>query len=172
LAFDDDTYTIGETSTLPYAVRLVEPAEIHVFLKLQAGLFVAGLPQHDTEALRSTLHEVYPSVEPAERLADHAAERQPGDPSLRSRCSTPGSSIAPAATSRSTRRGHRGCRQAHRGPGQGAARARRGLGGAVLSEPALGVRQGYMLEENYSTGYSTAPGFPASGPSPSSTTAT
>jgi opine dehydrogenase len=65
LAFDDDTYTIGETSTLPYAVRLVEPAEIHVFLKLQAGLFVAGLPQHDTEALRSTLHEVYPSVEPA-----------------------------------------------------------------------------------------------------------
>jgi opine dehydrogenase len=29
----------------------------------------------------------------------------------------------------------------------------------VLSEPALGVRQGYMLEENYSTGYSTAPGF-------------
>jgi opine dehydrogenase len=29
----------------------------------------------------------------------------------------------------------------------------------VLSEPALGVRQGYMVEANYSTGYSTAPGF-------------
>ena len=25
--------------------------------------------------------------------------------------------------------------------------------------PALGTRQGYMSEENYSTGYSTAPGF-------------
>src|SRR4029078_2597779 len=29
----------------------------------------------------------------------------------------------------------------------------------LLSDPALGVRQGYMLEQNYSTGYSTAPGF-------------
>jgi len=29
----------------------------------------------------------------------------------------------------------------------------------VLSEPDLGVLQGYMREANYSTGYSTAPGF-------------
>jgi Universal stress protein family len=33
------------------------------------------------------------------------------------------------------------------------------LGVTILSDPALGVRQGYMREENYSTGYSTAPGF-------------
>ena len=33
------------------------------------------------------------------------------------------------------------------------------LGVTILSEPALGVRQGYMLEDNYSTGYSRAPGF-------------
>ena len=33
------------------------------------------------------------------------------------------------------------------------------LGVTVLSEPAIGAKQGYMLEENYSTGYSTAPGF-------------
>jgi len=33
------------------------------------------------------------------------------------------------------------------------------LGVTILSEPALGVIQGYMREENYSTGYSTAPGF-------------
>ena len=29
----------------------------------------------------------------------------------------------------------------------------------VLSDPELGVVQGYMREDNYSTGYSTAPGF-------------
>ena len=29
----------------------------------------------------------------------------------------------------------------------------------VLSDPAMGVLQGYMVEENYSTGYSAAPGF-------------
>jgi opine dehydrogenase len=33
------------------------------------------------------------------------------------------------------------------------------LGVPVLPEPTLGVLQGYMVEENYSTGYATAPGF-------------
>ena len=33
------------------------------------------------------------------------------------------------------------------------------LGITILSDPALGVTQGYMSEENYSTGYSNAPGF-------------
>ena len=30
---------------------------------------------------------------------------------------------------------------------------------SILSEPEIGVRQGYMREHNYSTAYSTAPGF-------------
>jgi opine dehydrogenase len=29
----------------------------------------------------------------------------------------------------------------------------------ILSEPDLGVEQGYMTESNYTTGYSQAPGF-------------
>ena len=33
------------------------------------------------------------------------------------------------------------------------------LGVTVLSEPEIGMRQGYMTEHNYSTGYSRAPGF-------------
>ena len=33
------------------------------------------------------------------------------------------------------------------------------LGVTIESEPEIGVRQGYMLEHNYSTAYSTAPGF-------------
>jgi opine dehydrogenase len=33
------------------------------------------------------------------------------------------------------------------------------LGVRILSEPDLGVEQGYMTESNYSTGYSKAPGF-------------
>ena len=35
----------------------------------------------------------------------------------------------------------------------------RALGVEIFTEPELGVRQGYMTESNYSTGYSTAPGF-------------
>jgi opine dehydrogenase len=33
------------------------------------------------------------------------------------------------------------------------------LGVQILSEPELGVAQGYMTEANYTTGYSAAPGF-------------
>ena len=33
------------------------------------------------------------------------------------------------------------------------------LGVSILSEPEIGASQGYMLEDNYSTAYSTAPGF-------------
>jgi len=33
------------------------------------------------------------------------------------------------------------------------------LGVAIVAEPDLGVRQGYMIEPSYSTGYSTALGF-------------
>ena len=33
------------------------------------------------------------------------------------------------------------------------------LGVSILSEPEIGIRQGYMREHNYSTAYSTAPGF-------------
>ena len=33
------------------------------------------------------------------------------------------------------------------------------LGVSVLSEPEIGIQQGYMTEHNYSTAYSRAPGF-------------
>lgn len=33
------------------------------------------------------------------------------------------------------------------------------LGVTILSEPEIGVQQGYMREANYTTGYSQAPGF-------------
>ena len=46
------------------------------------------------------------------------------------------------------------------------------LGVKILSEPAIGVRQGYMTEQNYSTGYSKAPGFLGIAAQASSTTAT
>src|SRR3954469_4623510 len=35
----------------------------------------------------------------------------------------------------------------------------RAIGVPILTEPDIGVRQGYMTEASYSTGYSTAPGF-------------
>src|SRR6056297_955518 len=48
LAVDDDAIHVAETSTLHYAVRLVEPARIRVFLKLKAGNLLAALPRKHT----------------------------------------------------------------------------------------------------------------------------
>ena len=44
LALDDETITVGETSTLPYAVRIVGPARITVFHKLGGGVWSPVCP--------------------------------------------------------------------------------------------------------------------------------
>lgn len=38
LALRDDRYLVGETSTLPYAVRISQPATLTVYLKVHAGM--------------------------------------------------------------------------------------------------------------------------------------
>ena len=64
LALDDTAITVGETSTLPYAVRVVAPGSINVFHKLGAGVYVAGLPRSGTGRLLSMIHDVYPGAAP------------------------------------------------------------------------------------------------------------
>src|SRR3954449_3455549 len=45
LDLHDDRILVGETSTLPYAVRITGPGVINVFLKLTTGVYLAGLPR-------------------------------------------------------------------------------------------------------------------------------
>ena len=51
LELDDQRYIVGETSTLPYAVRVTEPGVVNVFLKLTTGVYLAALPRAATERL-------------------------------------------------------------------------------------------------------------------------
>ncbi len=60
--------TVGETSTLPYAVRIVAPGRINVFHKLGGGVFVAGLPRSGTDRLLSMIQDVYPGTEAADSV--------------------------------------------------------------------------------------------------------
>ena len=161
LALDDETITVGETSTLPYAVRIVAPGRINVFHKLGGGCVRRRPPSFG--------HRPVAVDDPGrlsrdrgrrQRLPDDSAERQPGDPPGRDAAQRRVSSSGPAARSCSTRRG------SPRPSGrviEAVDRERLAIAGAlgvrVLSEPDLGVLQGYMREANYSTGYSTAPGF-------------
>src|SRR3954452_4519064 len=63
LELEDARYSVGETSTLPYAVRVTEPGVVNVYLKLSAGLYLAGLPRAATDQLHNLVKDVWPAVE-------------------------------------------------------------------------------------------------------------
>jgi opine dehydrogenase len=160
LELADETITVGETSTLPYAVRIVGPGKINIFHKLGGGVFVAGLPRTGTDRLLAMIQDVYPGAEPADTVFQTTLQN--GNPV-----------IHPAVTLLNTALIERtagaflfyeeGITEAVGRAIEAVDRERLAiadaLGVRVLSEPELGVVQGYMREANYSTGYSTAPGF-------------
>jgi opine dehydrogenase len=160
LALDDDRYTVGETSTLPYAVRITEPGTINVYLKLTAGLYLAGLPRSGTDRLHALIAEVWPAVEKAESVLQTTLQN--GNPVIH-----PAVTLLNAGLLERTGGGflfyEEGVTQGvgrliEAVDGERLAIAAR-LGVRIHSEPELGAIQGYMREENYSTGYSKAPGF-------------
>jgi opine dehydrogenase len=139
---------------------VTRPGTVRVFLKLRAGLFVAELPSSGTDQLYEMLRGVYPAVEKAESVFQTTLQN--GNPV-----------IHPAVTLLNAgliERTHGAFLFYEEGVTPSVGRLIEAvdrerlaiadaLGVRVLSEPALGVVQGYMDEENYSTGYSTAPGF-------------
>jgi opine dehydrogenase len=160
LDLDDQRYTIGETSTLPYAVRVTEPGVITVFLKLSAGLYLAGLPRSGTDRLHGLIKDVWPAVEKADSIFQTTLQN--GNPVIH-----PAITLLNAGLLERTGGGFLFYEE---GVTEGVGRLieavdnerlaiARALGVPILSDPALGVIQGYMREESYSTGYSTAPGF-------------
>jgi len=68
LALADESITVGETSTLPYAVRILAPGRINVFHKLGGGVYVAGLPRSGTGRLLAMIQDVYPAAEAADSV--------------------------------------------------------------------------------------------------------
>ncbi len=156
----DESILVGETSTLPYAVRVTRPGTVRVFLKLRAGLYVAALPRSGTDRLYEMLRGVYPAAEKAESVFQTTLQN--GNPV-----------IHPAVTLLNAgliERTHGGFLFYEEGVTESVGRLIEAvdkerlaiadaLGVRVLSEPELGMAQGYMEERNYSTGYSTAPGF-------------
>lgn len=155
----DESITVGETSTLPYAARMTTPGNVHVYLKLTTGMYLAGLPRNGTERLHELVREVYPATVRAENVMQTTLQN--GNPV-----------IHPAVTVLNAARidadgdflfYEDGVTPAVGRLIEAVDRERMAiaaaLGVTILSEPDLGVRQGYMTEANYSTGYSKAPGF-------------
>ena len=160
LELDDERGIVGETSTLPYAVRVTEPGVINVFLKLTTAVYLAGLPRAGTDRLYDLVQEVWPAVEKADSVLQTTLQN--GNPIIH-----PAVTLLNAALLERTGGDflfyEEGVTESVGRLIEAVDNERlaiaAALGVTVLSEPAIGAKQGYMLEENYSTGYSTAPGF-------------
>ena len=160
LELEDPRSVVGETSTLPYAVRVIAPGVVTVFHKLTSTVFLAGLPRSGTDRLLALVKDVWPACEPAESVFQTTLQN--GNPVIH-----PAVTLLNAGLLERTAGGFLFYEE---GVTAGVGRLieavdkerialAAALGLTILSEPEIGVRQGYMLENNYSTGYSTAPGF-------------
>jgi opine dehydrogenase len=160
IGLDDDRYVVGETSTLPYAVRVTEPGVITVFLKLTAGLYMAGLPRSGTARLYELIADVWPATEAVESVLQTSLQN--GNPVIH-----PAVTLLNAALIERTGGDflfyEEGVTEGSGRLIEALDRERMAIAGAlgvtIRSEPELGTIQGYMREANYTTGYSRAPGF-------------
>lgn len=157
--FTDEAITVAETSTLPYACRIQAAGEVHVYLKLKDGLFIASLPASKNKEVFDPFSSVYPGstlyenvfqtilqngnnvIHPAISLVNVGRIESPEDFLFYEEGVTPAGGRLMKAVDEER---------------MAIAEA---LGVSIKSEPETGMMQGYMTENNYDTAYSKAPGF-------------
>ncbi len=160
---DDDSVIIGETSTLPYGCRLVEPGVIRVTTRVLDGLFVAALPSRRTPELLARLQEVWPQAQAARNVL--ATTLQNGNPVLH-----PAIMLMNASRIENTSGDFLfytdGVTPASARLIEAIDRERIALGAALgvelIPDPELGLRQGYLSEATYLKGYNQGIGFAGS----------
>ena len=167
LEVDDDAIRVAETSTLHYAVRLTEPGRIRVFLKLKAGNLLAALPAKHTQDILEMISDVYPSMEPAQSIMQTSLQN--ANPIIH-----PAVTLANAARIEGTGGDflfyEEGVSDATGRLIEAMDKERIAIGAkmgiTVISDPQMGMRQGYMLADNYGSAYRKAPGFLGIGAQP------
>jgi opine dehydrogenase len=160
LSLRDEEIIVAETSTLPYAVRIVDPGRIRVFLKVKRGLFAAAVPSRITPRVTERILDVYPAMAPARNVLQTSLQN--GNPVIH-----PVVTLLNTALIERTRGDflfyEEGVTPAVGRLIRAIDQERIAIGQAldleVVPEPELGYMQGYMAEPTYDRGYSEAPGF-------------
>jgi opine dehydrogenase len=160
LSLQDEDMIVAETSTLPYAVRIVEPGNIHVFLKVKSGLFLAALPSRNSPRVTEKIRDVYPALTSAKNVLQTSLQN--GNPIIH-----PSITLLNTALIERTNGNfyfyEEGVTPAVGRLIKALDQERMAIGHAlnieVIPEPELGLMQGYMAEPTYDIGYSEAPGF-------------
>ena len=159
LAPEDDRIIISDTSTLPYAVRIIEDGRIAVYNRLPGGVKMATLPSSKNDTVYDLIKPVHPCMEKATNIFETCLQN--ANPMLH-----------PCITTLNAARieGPNDFFFYEEGVTPGVGRLLKAidderialgaaLGLTIESDPYISLRQGYLLEENYDTAYATAPGF-------------
>ncbi len=156
----DEDIVVAETSTLPYAVRLLKPGKIRIFNKLTGGLLLAAVPAKKTDYVLAQVRDVYPAMSAARNILQTSLQN--GNPVIH-----PAITLMNVALIERTQGEfdfyHQGVTPAVGRLVEAVDRERIAIGKKcgveVIPDPELGVIQGYMTEATYDTGFNTAPGF-------------
>ena len=156
----DEDIVVAETSTLPYAVRLLEPGKVRIFNKLKGGLFLAALPAKLTDAVLSQVRDVYPTMSAAKNILQTSLQN--GNPVIHPTITLMNVGLI-ERTGGDFEFYHEGVTPAVGRLIEAVDNERiaigKKLGVNVIPDPELGVMQGYMTEATYDTGFVTSPGF-------------
>jgi opine dehydrogenase len=160
LELRDEKVVVAETSTLPYAARLIEPGKIRIFNKLKGGVFIAAVPAKITANLLEKVQDVYPAMSAAKNILQTSLQN--GNPVIH-----PTITLMNVALIERTQGDfefyHEGVTPAVGKLIEAVDQERiaigKKLGVEVIPDPELGVIQGYMNEATYDNGFVTSPGF-------------
>ncbi len=159
-AVEDEDYIVAETSTLPYAVRLMEPGRIHVYLRLKDGVLLSALPSKHTSKVKDMISSIYSYMIPARNVLQTSLQN--ANPIIH-----PSVTLLNAGLIERTKGDFYFYED---GVTEGTGRLIEALdmeriaigkafGFDIIPDPELGMRQGYMQEATYHKGYSEAEGF-------------
>lgn len=159
LEFDDEKIIVGETHTLPYACRIVEPGVVNVYHKLKAAVFISALPSQYTEELFNSFKKVNPCM-PAKNVLQTTLQN--GNAAIH-----PAGILMMTAWIESTK-GNFNFYEDGITPAVGRLikavdeermEIAKAMGLKAIAGPVLTKEQGYLDDTDYETCYRNAPGF-------------
>ena len=159
LSIEDNSVIVSDTSTLPYAVRIIDDGKIAVYNRLGGGVLLATLPSNRNDMVYDLLKPVHECVEKAKNIFQTCLQN--ANPMLH-----------PCITTLNAARieGPDDFFFYEQGVTPGVGRLLKAidderillgkaLGLEIENDPHISIRQGYLTVEDYATGYATAPGF-------------
>ncbi len=159
LSVEDHSVIVADTSTLPYAVRIIADGKIAVYNRLGGGVLLATLPSSKNDMVYDLLKPVHGCVEKAKNIFQTCLQN--ANPMLH-----------PCITTLNAARieGPDDFFFYEEGVTPGVGRLLKAidderiqlgkaLGLEIENDPHISIRQGYLTEESYDHGYSKAPGF-------------